>query len=422
MKILYVITKSEIGGAQTHVLQLAKYMADKNDDVAVMAYPGGWLEKIFNSQFLISNQFSISNFQTKDQIKFYPNRYFKNSYSPFLGIKAMAEVKKAVKDFKPDIVHCHSSAAGFWARLALRSFTPRPACNAVALRAGKLGVQYDGLAVIFTAHGWFFTEGAGLVRRIIGIIAEKFAGKFCKKIICVSEYDKQLAIKYKIAAEKKLEVIHNGVEVMPRKNAEFYAEKRGNKKCKIVFVGRLSKPKDPELLLEAYFQLITDNQQPTTNNQQLIIDTELLIVGDGPKRKNLELRIKNYASESKIKLLGSLAREKVFEVLQQSDIFVLTSNWEGFPITILEAMSCGLPIIASDVGGVKEAVDEEVGYLIKRGDKEALKKALIELIENPELAKKKGENARKRVEQEFSLEKMLQETERMYNSITNKSH
>ena len=119
-----------------------------------------------------------------------------------------------------------------------------------------------------------------------------------------------------------------------------------------------------------------------------------------------------------MKILGEIPRDKLFEVLKKFDIFVLISNWEGFPRSILEAMSCGLAVIASDVGGIKEAVDENCGILVKRGDKEGIKNALERLIKNPSLIKKMGEKAKEKVKKEFPLDKMLRETEKVYREIT----
>jgi glycosyltransferase involved in cell wall biosynthesis len=113
-------------------------------------------------------------------------------------------------------------------------------------------------------------------------------------------------------------------------------------------------------------------------------------------------------------ITGSLTRAETLNKLKNADIFVLTSNYEGFPITILEAMSFGLPVIASDVGGVSEIVDNSVGYLIKRGDKEGLKRALKELIDSKAIRLEKGNNARKRIEESFTLDKMLSKTEQVY--------
>jgi glycosyltransferase involved in cell wall biosynthesis len=118
-----------------------------------------------------------------------------------------------------------------------------------------------------------------------------------------------------------------------------------------------------------------------------------------------------------INLLGSMPRIKVFEILKKSDIFVLISDWEGFPYTILEAMSCGLAIIASDVGGTREAINNECGILVKRKNQQEIKHALETLLKNPSLIKEMGINARERLEKEFSLDKMLRETEQVYKKV-----
>ena len=359
MRILYIITKSEAGGAQTHVYQLSKYFIGKENEVGIMSYPGGWLEKEAR----------------KLGVKFYPNKYFSNWPGPIRTVKAIKEIRKAVKDFKPDLVGCHSTAAGFWGRLAIRNRTP----------------------TIFTAHGWAFTKGTPFLRKCLAILIEKIAGKFCSKIICVSDFDKNLALKYKITSPNKITFIHNGVEIQ-------HLEQFEHSNIQIVFVGRLAQPKDPLLLLESF------NSLPS----ELKNRSQISIIGEGPKKKELEKFIKEKKLKEKVKLLGSVSRGKVFEILRKSDVFVLISNWEGFPYTIIEAMSCGLAIIASDVGGIKEAINEDCGILVRRGDKEEIKNALGKLLKNPSLIREMGQNAQKRVREEFSLEKMLFETEKLY--------
>jgi len=361
MKILYLITKSEPGGAQTHIYQLSKYFIKKGNQVAIMSYPGGWLEK------------EVKN----TGIEFYPNKYFSNIPNPFKLFKAIKEIKKTVKFFKPDLIACHSTAAGFLGRLAIRNKIP----------------------TIFTAHGWAFTKGTPFLRKSIAILIEKVAGKFCSKIICVSDLDKSLTLKYRIAPTNKVEVVHNGVS--PQDIQDFY-----NSKLSIVFIGRLAKPKDPLLLLKAFNDL----------SPELKDKASISIIGDGPKLKELEKFIKE-TKLSGINLLGSMPRIKVFEILKKSDIFVLISDWEGFPYTILEAMSCGLAIIASDVGGIKEAVNDESGILVERKNQQEIKHALERLLKNPSLIKEMGRNAKERLGKEFFLDKMLRETEQVYEKV-----
>jgi len=375
MRILYLITKSEFGGAQTNVYQLSKYFIERGDRVAIMAYPGGWLEEEAK----------------KLKIDFYPNLYFRNSYNPFWGLRAMGEIKRALKDFKPDIVHCHSTVAGFWGRLSLAD-------------SSFLGFQ-NNLPVIFTAHGWGFTEGTSFFRRVLVSFAEKTAARYCVKIICVSEYDRRLALCYKIAPKDKLITIYNGVELVDRD----LEPKVQDSKVKIVFVGRLAKPKTPEILLEVFFTLPKLIQQKS----------ELIFVGEGPKEFNLKQVVKKKKMGRQVKFLGGMPREKIFNVLKKSDVFVLTSDYEGLPLSILEAMACGLPVIASDVGGISEIVDSKVGYLIKKRDKKKLKKALVELVENPGLIREKGRRAREKAKRSFSLEKMLNSVLALYKEALN---
>jgi len=358
MKIFYLITKSEPGGAQTHVYQLSKYFIEKGNQVAIMSYPGGWLEK-----------------ETKNtEIEFYPNKYFSNIPNPFTIFKAMKEIKRVIKDFEPDLIACHSTAAGFFGRLIIRNKIP----------------------TVFTAHGWAFTKGTPFLRKIIAIIIEKIGAKFCSKIICVSNFDKNLVLKYKIAPIEKIEVVHNGV------NFQDYQFQKNDKQS-IVFIGRLAKPKNPLLLLKAF-----NNLSPELKNK-----TNISIIGKGPKLRRLKKFIK-IKGLNQVSLLGSIPRKEVFEILKRSDIFALISSWEGFPYTIIEAMSCGLPVIASDVGGIREAIDNKSGILVKRGDQKQIELALEKLLKNPSLVKEMGENAREKSRNEFSLDKMLKKTEQVY--------
>ena len=150
MKILYLITKSEPGGAQTHIYQLSRYFIEKGDQVAIMSYPGAWLEQETG----------------KLGVKFYPNKCFSNIPNPFTIFKAIKEIKKAVKDFNPDLVCCHSTAAGFLGRLTIKNKIP----------------------TIFTAHGWAFTKGTPFLRKTIAILIEKVGGRFCSIIIWVWDF------------------------------------------------------------------------------------------------------------------------------------------------------------------------------------------------------------------------------------------
>ena len=361
MRVLYIITKSEAGGAQTHVSQMSRYVCTEGGAAAVMASPGGWLETITK----------------KRGIPFYPNLYLYNGLNPFKGIKVMRSIREAVRTFKPDMVSLHSSAAGFWGRVALRNNIP----------------------TLFTAHGWAFTQGAPLMRKIVAIIAEKITSRWCGAIVCVSANDRNLALKYHIAPRRKVVLIHNGVEIPHHK-----AHEPRHHGIRIVFVGRLSEPKRPIWLLEAYAEL----------EKKVKDASKIHIIGEGEQREELEVYIHQHGLENSVILHGALPRSEVLEELDASDIFVLLSRYEGFPRSILEAMAAGLPVIASDVGGVREALSDDAGIIIKRGDKKALVTALGTLITHSEERIKMGERAYRRASKQFSLDEMMQKTYSLY--------
>lgn len=357
MKILYLITKSESGGAQTHIADLCVYFKKRGFEIAVMSFPGGWLE----------------NETQQNGIKFYPNVYFSNNLNPINVYRALREIKMVVSEFKPDIVHCHSSAAGVLARLVVRNKIP----------------------TIFTAHGWSFNVGVPVWQKWLGILSEKICGFYTTKIIAVCNFVQDYGLKYHVAPLNKFIVIYNGVKTVEP------ISKNISDKIRLVFVGRLATPKDPLLLLEA----IADS-----SIKELV---ELSIIGTGMQKDSLEEFVK-LNKLKQVKFLGSLSREQVFGILIQSDIFVLPTNWEGFPYTILEAMSYGLPVIAANVGGIREVVTPDVGFLFKKGDSGSLKTMLEKLVIDSDLRTKMGIMAKNKVKNKFSLEATLAEVEKVY--------
>ncbi|PIR75847.1 MAG: hypothetical protein COU34_00685, partial [Candidatus Magasanikbacteria bacterium CG10_big_fil_rev_8_21_14_0_10_43_9] len=294
MNILYLITKSEAGGAQTHVYQLCQAFRDAHT-LTVVANPGGWLEEECK----------------KLHVSFIPNPYFSNNLNPLRVLKSFFTIKKIIHEVKPDIVHCHSSVAGFLGRLAIRKKIP----------------------TVYTAHGWGFNTGIGFLQKWIAIISEKIVANYTSNIICVSDFVKELGMQYHIATPDTFHVIYNGVEVQQRISEE-------HSDIRITFVGRLASPKKPLVLLEAIGLLTPDMQRRIYTR----------IVGDGSQKDELVTYLTAQMIQN-AEFMGSLSRERIFDILHHSDIFVFLSDWEGFPMSILEAMSCGLPIIASDVGG-----------------------------------------------------------------------
>lgn len=369
MRIFFFITKSEQGGAQTHVAQLTRWLVEHGHEVAVMSPSGGWLE--------------LQTHQVGG--RFLPNEHLGNTANLHRLRNASRCFLEAVDAFKPDVVACHSTIAGLIGRLSLRARIP----------------------TIFTAHGWGFTQGAPLMRRILLPIFERLAGMYAKKIICVSRNDLELAHKLHRTSDEKLALVYNGVETHEGAEIASAVERPRNdtgvRKINILFVGRLAPPKNPFLLVEAFSRLPHELQERA----------HITIIGDGSDRTRLEALIESLHLTTRIELTGTLPREQVLERLRsQADIFVLLSRWEGFPYSILEAMAAGVPVIASRVGGIPEALEHGGGILVD--DLAQLTDALSRLIRDVHIRTSMGLQARHSVESHFSVESMCEKTFAQY--------
>ena len=368
MKILYVITKSEIGGAQTHVLDLLKEGLRLGHQVSLISSPGGWLED-----------------QVRDlNIKFFPNKFFKNSYNPANLFLALGAVRKVAKELNPDVVHCHSGGGGFYGRLAT-----------------------FGLPVkrVFTVHGWSFRPGAPMLQRIISLVAELLMRPLTDKFICVSSYDQNIGISSGVINKKSSVVIHNGVAVPD------ISKKEAKEKTTIIFAGRLSAPKRQDVFLKSIALLDSEIKNKININ----------IIGDGPNKESIENLYESLGLNSLVSI-KSLPTELMGKEYSNSDILVLISDYEAFPMVIIEAMSYGLPVVVSSVGGIPEAVNASVGALVSKNNPEDFAKEIKALILNKEDREKKGQNARKLIEEKFTINKMLDKTFSVYRQLVSEDN
>jgi glycosyltransferase involved in cell wall biosynthesis len=368
MKILYAVTGAEYGGAVVHVVGLMRADVKLGHTVGLISAP---------EPRLMSEAKSFG-------VQFFPNRFFIRRVKLLNDIRSIWPVFQAIRRFKPDIISAHSTKAGFAVRL----------CGALL-----------GKPVIFTAHGWAFTEGRKPWKRKVLVLLERLAAKVTEKIICVSRHDIDLAIKFKVVSTGKLVLIHNGVEPSPFLKADSQDIKHElniGKVPVLTMVGRLVSQKDPLTFLEACRFI----------NQ----DYQAVIVGDGELREQIETFITQNQLDNKVILTGE--RKDVPEILAASDIFVLASNWEGLPLVIIEAEMAGLPVVASRVGGVAELVqDGTTGFTVPPRDARALAEALKKLIENAPLRQSLGRAGREKALNEFTFDRMLEKTHKVYEEV-----
>ncbi len=171
-------------------------------------------------------------------------------------------------------------------------------------------------------------------------------------------------------------------------------------------VGRLEDVKDQPNLLEAFIELL---KSPKVIDK----DIKLILVGDGALKDKLQKQVNEAGLQNKVWLAG--AREDVPELMHLMTIFVLPSLAEGISNTILEAMACSLPVIATNVGGNAELImDGQTGFIVPRADPCAIKEKCLLYIESPELIRKHGDLARKRIEEKFSIINMVQNYNNVY--------
>jgi glycosyltransferase involved in cell wall biosynthesis len=368
-RILYIITLANLGGAQVHLFDLISSLP-KHIISYVAIGEKGWLYDQLKKQGVI-----VYNVES-----------LVRQIAPIHDVKAVLQLNQIIKDVRPDIIHCHSSKAGF---------------------LGRISAKMCGVPTVFTAHGWAFTEGVSTKKRLLYKTLEKLAAKWTTKIICVSEYDRNLGLTAIADGADKLVIIHNGV-------VEFGEEirKRSSANCerlRLIMVARFSSPKDHALLLKAVVMLRRENIRMT-----------ITLVGDGPNLEASKILASELGISEDVYFAG--AKSDVNKILVDHDVFVLISNWEGFPISIIEGMRQGLPVVASDVGGVNEAViDGETGFLIPRGDTDTLVARLRELHQNKELRKVMGHKGRKRFEEYFTINIMTSKTVDVYRNVMDKN-
>ncbi|MEA2089047.1 MAG: glycosyltransferase family 4 protein [Patescibacteria group bacterium] len=378
-KILYVVTLSEIGGAQKYVMDLAKNLREKYD---IMVVAGGKINS------------PVFKKLTEEKIKYYPLKHLKRQLNPISDILSIFELRKLIKLFKPDIIHLNSSKASVIGSLAVNGI-PR-------------------IKVIYTAHGFVFNESLNFFKKIFYKFVEKFFAIYKNKIITVSEFDKQSGIKNKIAPAEKFITINNGIDIH---NLKFLSKEEARQKLNLpqtnIVIGTIAN----YYPVKALHRIIEVAKIITKKFNE----TKFILIGDGLEKEKLQKQIRKENLTNNF-LLGPI--ENASCCLKAFDIFILPSKKEGFPYVILEAMLAEIPIVATNVGGISEMIDDNKnGFLVQSNtDKkleqetiEQLARKIIYYLKNREIAKIFANEAYKKANKNFTLKRMIEKTEKVYN-------
>jgi len=398
IKILYVITKSNWGGAGRYVYDLATNMPKGDFDVAVVIglNPADTQEK----------SETLQNKLGRVGIRTIAVDRLERDINIFDDISVFFKILKLFRQEKPDIIHLNSSKIGGIGALAGRVYN---IFGLLRTKDRKLKTR-----IVFTAHGWAFNEVRGKLQKILIKFFSWITIILSHHTITVSKHDGEQGRKM-FFATKKITIIHNGISEVDFKNkAEACNALLGSKASEFggetVWLGtiaELHKNKGIEYAIKALSHIA--KYEHLHENITFVF----VIIGEGEERKNLENLIEKEGLKNKVFLVGHI--ENAASFLGAFDIFLLPSIKEGLPYVLLEAGIGGLPAVATAVGGVAEIIEDmESGILIQPQNYKDIEKAITFLSKNKIERGLFGEKLHKKIIRKFSMQEMLKKTIGVY--------
>jgi len=362
-KVLLVITKSNWGGAQKYVYDIATELTKRGHDVTVAC--GGNGEMVTRLK--------------QAEVQIHELKKLKNNMNPFSSLLAFFELLFLYRKENPDVVHLNSSKVGLFGAIAARG----------------AGVPN----IVFTAHGWPFNEERSLWQR-------KFLKLLMQLTVLASHHT--ISVSRKTLTDlhaphflhKKCTVIHNGIATITFKpSTAFYEEMHTMRKEKValVSIGELHPSKGFDIAL-SYLHAMQE------------MSWEWFILGEGKEKEKLTRAIKNYGLESRVHLIGHIKNAATY--LNSFDMFFLPSRTEALAYVALEALQSTLPIVASNVGGIPEALGNDPGTALIDIRSEKTKDVLAAVLSSP--ISKIPDSTREVLRKEFSLENMIEKTLEVY--------
>ncbi|PAD44025.1 glycosyltransferase [Niallia circulans] len=367
-KKLLLICEAMGGGVRKHIVDIINNLSSDYD--IHLVYSPNRADQTFKG-FIEKNNIC----------KLYPVLSFSREINVKKEIITLYAIIKLIKSIKPDIVHCHSSKAGFHGRLA----------------AKMLGVK----RIYYTPHAYIMQSDAlSKVKKSCYLFIEKlFARFFTSTTINVSKGENQYAINKKIVKDSPHTVIYNGQERNYKVDSS--ALSIGKVKC-IGTIARVDDQKDPFTFLSIAEKIIRyDNS------------IKFIYVGDGPYLREIQDIIESKKLDSKIQFVGF--KSNVEDYLETIDIFLSTALYEGLPYSIIEALSWGKPVIATDVIGNNELVFNNVnGLLFKPKDTDDAVEKIKLLMGNANQLKRYADESLRIYEEKFDIKNMVRELKELY--------
>lgn len=377
-RVLFIVTQSELGGAQQFIIQLIGQM--EKDAYAIDVAVG------------INGNGSFTRALVNLGIPVFTLSALKRNFSPISDIQAIGQIKKLIHKLRPDTLFLLSSKAGFIGSLAAKYCRPRP-------------------KVIYRIGGWTFNDPWPAWKKMLWRMLEKISAPWKDIIIVNNTPDLIQAKEMGIKPRQGIILIHNGldpykIDFLPRDKARtqlgLNKSARGGPASGGKIIGTVANfypAKGLEYLIEAAEKITRE-------------DVVWCIVGDGLGRPVIEKLIKNKGLTEKIVLIGQ--KERIVRYLNAFDLFVLPSVKEGFPWAVLEAMAAKLPVIATRVGAIPEIIEDDVsGYIVEPRNSEQIAKRVITLLDNDSRAREMGIQAHQRVLFAFNIDTTIHQIEKL---------
>lgn len=308
-----------------------------------------------------------------------------DSKADFKSIKA---IRHYIEQIKPDIVYAHSSKAGALARIA------------------DLGINNK---VIYNPHGWAFNMQQSAKKKEMYKWVERISAHFCDKIVCISDAERESALREKICKSNKLQVIYNGIDLEEIKNTKPKTrEELGIPEDAFVVgqVGRLSEQKAPDTFVKAA-KLIKEK----------IPNAYFILVGDGELRDQIEKMIHENGLDNSFFITGWVDSPAAY--MKIMDVGTLLSRWEGFGLVLPEYMACGVPIVATDVDAIPcIVIDNKNGYLVNKDDFQNVIEKVLKIRNTSAVSVIK--NGVVKVLSEYDGKKMSNKTVTLFRKLSNK--
>ena len=389
MKVVHIITRLILGGAQENTLITCKLLAQRGHDVTLIAGPAiGPEGELFN--------------QTKGQdYKVVVLDKLRRAINPFNDVVSYFQIKRLLRQLQPDIVHTHSAKAGILGRFAAHTIR-------------NTQHKMRNTKIVHTIHGLAFHRYQSRWLNKFYVAVEKSAAKRTDFFFSVADAMTAQATAAGIGRDEQFVTAYSAieeddfVEPISQERKRDFRRKYGIPEDAIVLVtiARLFMLKGHEYIIESAKQLSKGFEKCVW-----------LFVGDGNLAEHFKKQVRQLGLTERIKFTGLLPPSQIPLAIQSSDILVHCSLREGLARTLPQAMLCGKPVVSFDVDGAKEVVNENTGRLIEPRNIEQLTKACAELIEDKDLRDKLGEAGRESVKEKFAPETMVDKIEAVYRKL-----